>query len=126
MKKERSEKTPREVSLAFLILTAVILFVIINTFVLSKTIGELERRAESTPLELSSFNELYNDFKSVRSYLSITVDHDDIAEIERDMCEIIGALSVEDTQSAAIAKSRLCGALGHLKQLSGFNIDSII
>ncbi len=126
MKKERSEKTPREVSLAFLILTAVILFVIINTCMLSKTIGELERRAESTPLELSSFNELYNDFKSVRSYLSITVDHDDIAEIERDMCEIIGALSVEDAQSAAIAKSRLCGALGHLKRLSGFNIDSII
>lgn len=126
MKNERREKTPWAVRLSIIILAAIILFIIINTAALSRIIGELERRASSAPLEASSFSTLYEDFKHARSYLSITVDHDDIAEVERDFCEIIGALSVGDGESAAIAKSRLCGALGHLRRLSGFNIDSII
>lgn len=126
MKKERRGKPPRAVCLSVIILTAIIVFIIINTAVLSKEIGKLEERVESAPSEISAFNALFDDFKHVRSYLSITVDHDDIAEVEKDFYEIIGALSVGDEQSAAIAKSRLCGALRHLKRLSGFNIDSII
>ncbi len=126
MKKNKNSTAPFAVYFAIILLALITAFVAINTAVLSSVIGKLERRAEEAPLEASVFEELYSDFVRTRTYLSLSVDHDDIAAVEEEFFEIRGALSTGDTDGAAIAKSRLCGALGHLRRLSGFNIDSII
>ena len=118
--------TPKAVYVAIIILTMSVAFVAINTAILSKTIKEIEESTVSAPLTLNEFDALYDDFLKVRTYLSISVDHDDIATVETGFAEIRGALAAGDEESAAIAKSRLCSALGHLRRLSGFNIDSII
>ncbi len=124
--KNVKKNAPFAVYFAIGLLILLILFVGINTAVLSSVIEKLEERALAIPLESESVEELYGDFIKARTYLSLSVDHDDIRAVEEEFAEIRGALSVGDKDGAAIAKSRLCGALGHLGRLSGFNIDSII
>lgn len=126
MKKKCEGKAPKVVYAAVFILILIVSFVIINTLILSRTIKDLEKEAIETSLNTEDFERLYGKFLRARTYLSITVDHNDIATVEAEFAEIRGALSVGDFDSAAIGKSRLCSALGHLGRLSGFNIDSII
>ncbi|MBR2467372.1 MAG: DUF4363 family protein [Clostridia bacterium] len=126
MKNAKTRSIPAAVYFAFIILAFTLAFVCVNTVILSRTISRLEQEAAAAPLNEEAFDKLYDDFLSARVYLSITVDHDDIACVETEFFEIRGALAIGDTDSAAIAKSRLCGALGHLGRLSGFNIDSVI
>ena len=40
--------------------------------------------------------------------------------------EMIGYLSVNDTDNARVTKNRLISYLEHLRRLSGFNIDAVI
>ncbi len=126
MKSVKTKSVPTAVYFAFAILVLTLAFVCVNTVILSRTITKLEQDVTAAPLNEEAFDKLYGDFTSARVYLSITVDHDDIACVETEFFEIRGALAIGDTDSAAIAKSRLCGALGHLGRLSGFNIDSVI
>ncbi len=126
MKIKKHEAMPWAVYFAIVTFLLIVIFIILNTVFLSRTIGKIEQKAAATPLEAEAVNELYGDFLRARTYLSISVDHDDIAAVEAEFFEMLGALSVGDTDGAAIAKNRLCGALGHLRRLSGFNIDSII
>ncbi len=72
------------------------------------------------------YRELHDYYKLHEHIISLTVNHDDLESIDDAYFEIIGALEIGDTDSAVIAKSRLLGALSHLKRLSGINIDSII
>ena len=122
----KNSKTPPAVYFAYVTLAVITVFISINTAFLSKTISDLEQKARATPIEASAFEELYDDFLKARTYLSTSVDHDDIASVEAEFHEILGALAIDDKESAVIAKSRLCGALCHLGRLSGFNIHSII
>jgi hypothetical protein len=101
-------------------------FVAINTAVLSTLIGDIERDAMRVELTEADATELYEKFTHVRTYLSITVNHDDIARVESELAELIGATKAGDRENAMIAKSRLVSALAHLRRLSGFNLDSII
>ena len=126
MKKQQNKTTPKTVYFAVFILLLIVAFVSINTFTLLRTLKGLEAKCLSTPLEIEAFSVVYEDFLSVRTYLSLSVAHDDIGTLEREFVEILGALKIGDKESAAIAKSRLCGTLSHLGRLSGFNIDSII
>lgn len=126
MKSAKTTPIPTAVYFAFATLALTLIFVCVNTVILSKMISGIEQKVAEAPLNAEVFDKLYDDFMSARVYLSITVDHDDIACVETEFFEIRGALAIGDTDSAMIAKSRLCGALGHLGRLSGFNIDSII
>lgn len=126
MKKAKRRKVPYAVIFAVSVLAVIFVFVYSNTLILSDIISDFEMRVKGTELEGAKFNGIYEDFLKNRTYLGITVNHDDIAEVEEEFAEILGALRIGDTQTAEIAKSRLISALGHLKRLSGFNIDSII
>jgi len=111
---------------ACITLIAVLLFVTVNTAVLSSMINGLTEEASSMKLELDDVEALYKKFLGARTYLSITVNHEDIESVEEEFAELLGALPANDVESAAIAKSRLVSALTHLGRLSGFNLDSII
>ena len=120
----------KSIKISYTVLILCISFVIANGFYLSYITGELYERAEEievdSPMAKKQAEELYSFFEKHQRLISITVSHDDLRDIDDEMCELIGALSVDDTNGAKTTKSRLCGSLRHLKRLSGLNIDSII
>lgn len=126
MKRRNKKRPPGAVIFAIAALLCVLVFVFVNTLLLHLTITRLEDRVEATQTEYGAWAELYEKFLKSRTYMSITVNHDDIAAVEEEFAEILGALRIGDKEAAEIAKSRLESALGHLKRLSGFNLDSII
>ena len=71
-------------------------------------------------------NEVYDLFRSKELFIGLTVNHDDLSNIEEDFAEMIGYLSISDHGGAAVTKNRLLDSLSHLRRLSGFNIDAII
>ncbi len=119
-------------------ITAVALMIIIISAVIINTVllnGSIERHTGLVyEFEISDdfaesekrAREIYEDFRQSETYISILVNHNDLTNIEDIFAEMIGCLSVGDTDGAKIAKSRLIDALSHLKRLSGVNIDSII
>ena len=71
------------------------------------------------------YENLYGRYKRYERFIGLSVDHGDLSCIEDDFAEIIGAAKVDDKASLITAKSRLCDRLGHIKRLSGINIDSV-
>ena len=118
------------VKISYIVLILCICFVIGNGFYLNYITDELYERAESITVDAidarERAEELYSFFDKHQRLISITVSHDDLRDIDDEMCELVGALRVNDADGAEITKSRLCGSLRHLKRLSGLNIDSII
>lgn len=118
------------IKISYLVLILCICFVAANGFYLNYITGELYERAENINVEdegaREAVIELYSFYEKHQRLISITVSHDDLRDIDNEMCELVGALRVNDADGAEISKSRLCGSLRHLKRLSGLNIDSII
>lgn len=70
--------------------------------------------------------EICADFKKAEKFISITVSHDDLTNVEESFADIIGAAEAGMEQNVITIKSRLEDALRHLGRLSSINIDSII
>lgn len=109
---------------------AVCAFVIINTMVIEKQVTEIiddisRINFEHVDVE-HTVTSIYDRFKSNEIYFSLTVNHEDITDIEECFIEMAGYLAVGDTAEARVRKNRLIGSLEHLRRLSGFNVDSII
>ena len=121
----------RILAACLLVLTASAVFV--NTYFLGREIDRFSDRVSHisipdtvTDTILTSARVVYADFKKAETYMSLSVNHNDLTNIEEIFSEMIGYLSVGDANGAKVAKSRLTDALGHLKRLSGINIDSIV
>ncbi|MBQ9070791.1 MAG: DUF4363 family protein [Clostridia bacterium] len=109
-------------------LLLVILIVIANSLLVSYHVEKIIERLEKTPNEISeaeAYNDIYDDYMKRQKYIGITVSHDDLTNIESEFCEILGAIQAKDDDTLIISKSRLIGALRHLKRLAGINADSI-
>ena len=89
-------------------------------------IEDLEIDDENTGAALSHALQIREEFGQRKSYISISVNHEDLSNIETIFAEMIGQLEVGSADDARVAKSRLIDALGHLRRLSGVNIDTII
>lgn len=115
------------IGLLFLIIGAVGL----NTFFLTKQIDRVTAAVDSLQLSgdtnqaLKDAKASFEKFKQEERYLSLTVNHNDLTDIEGLFSEMIGYLAVTDTENAKVTKSRLIDALSHLGRLSGVNISSI-
>ena len=112
-------------------LSVTVAAVILNTIALNRTIGELSETVEAFDVsgkddELEEFKKIYASYKSAERFISITVSHDDLTNIENDLNEILGCIEVGDDDGAKIAKSRLEGSFKHLRRLSSLNLESII
>lgn len=116
--------------LAGVLLIVVISAVTANTFILLKQIDSCIEAVENIILEDSEAQNqaemIFDDFLNKEKYISLTVSHEDLTSIEDCFAEMIGYLSVGDTENAQVTKSRLIHSLKHLRRLSGFNLDSII
>ena len=115
---------------AIIIMICVIAFAGINTFVLdgqiSDTIDAVRGLSISSGEVLSQAKEIHADFMKKEKYMSLTVNHEDLTSIEDCFVEMIGYISVGDSNNAEVTKSRLISYLEHLRRLSGFNIDAVI
>ena len=111
-------------------LTAVIVLVTLNTVA-------LERIVDGTIREIDAFDpyedgaegkarDIYERFGRLEVFVSITVSHDDLTNIESCFSEMIGCLSVGMKDDAEVVKNRLRDSLVHLRRLVGINPDSII
>ena len=118
---------------AFTVFFAVLLLVGINTYYLGMTIDSVLAELEKIEPDICTEDELYEagialytEFNRLEPYISLTVSHSDLMSIEDAINEFKGYAEVGDRDGASVTKSRLIGALRHLRRLSGFNIDSII
>ena len=119
----------RSVIWAFIIVFLLITLVLLNSIIISYNIKEVISRLEGTPNEISAadkYLDIRDDFIKIRKYISLTVNHEDISEIDSEFAELSGILTVGDAEELVIAKSRLINALLHLKRLSGINLESIL
>jgi predicted xylose isomerase-like sugar epimerase len=117
--------------LAAVILILVLLASALNTHFLLRSIDKIENSVEALSFEApaseskSEAETLFESYKKAEGFLSLTVSHNDLTDIESFFSEMIGYLSVSDKDGAKMAKSRLIDALAHLRRLSGVNISSI-
>jgi hypothetical protein len=118
--------------LSLAVMSFTIIAVTVNAIVLDKIIGEITCEIEAIEFSYEGadgaevFKRSFEHYKSAERYISLTVSHDDLTNIEGDFYEILGCIKVNDLETAGIAKSRLEGSLRHLWRLSSLNIDSII
>ena len=117
--------------IAIITLFTVLALVITNSIILhiliDKIISDVDGVIISEPNTASdSFSKCYERFKIYESYISLTVSHRDLTDINDAFRTIIAAGEVGDTDEMIITKNRLKGSLEHLRRLSGINLDSIL
>ena len=118
------------VRIAAILLVITLLTVIINSIVLKNVIDEIlaevtDASDDDAELAIDEYSEIYEKYQRMSSYISLTVNHEDLTDIENSFAEIIGAAKSGDLGGIVTIKSRLISALQHLRRLSGINIDSI-
>ena len=117
---------------AVAILVTVVGFTVFDTFFLQRQLGQLKESAER--LDVSEENSkaedearaLSREFMQKERFISLSVNHEDLTNIEEAFTELIAELSVGEYNNATVAKNRLVDAFEHLRRLSGCNIDSVI
>lgn len=102
----------KAVVFAYITFTVITVFVFVNSFFISKCIGNIYDEIDNIPSSTEyaeEYKNAYDVFLKSRKYLNFTVPHSDLAEIESEFCEILGAIEAADDESLTIAKSRLIG-----------------
>lgn len=120
----------KSVRFAYTVFIILILAVIINSVAIEKIIDSISEEivyAEECDMSIAKneYSEIYEKYKKYKLYISLSIGHDDLSDIENTFSEIIGAAKAEDFAGVITAKSRLTDQLGHIRRLSGINIDSI-
>ena len=115
---------------AYITLCVVICSVLINTAYIDHEINTILEDVENFDVYGIHAKEeacdMQDHFIHSSLFISLTVSHDDLSNIEDGFAELVGCLTIKDTDGAIIVKSRLINYLKHLKRLSGINFDSII
>ena len=123
----------KEKIFAITMITLVITAVVFNTLKIEKEIDTISDSVENIMIHSDSPKsakedaaKAYDLFKKKETFIGLTVNHSDLADIEESFSEMIGYLSIEDPDNAEVTRNRLLDALSHLRRLSGLNIDAII
>ncbi|MBQ8380417.1 MAG: hypothetical protein IJY18_00840 [Clostridia bacterium] len=112
---------------ASIALAFVVAAVFLNSYFVEKCISDIIDEVEDMPNdgELSEYEALYERYMKRQGFIALTVSHEDLTVIEDIFAELLGSVKAKDEDGITIAKSRLSGALWHLRRLSGVNFDSI-
>jgi hypothetical protein len=113
----------RSVRIATVILIAVVFAVVLNAIVIRRSIDCILCEVESA--ENDEYAQVFEHFKKMESYISLSVDHEDMMNIELAFAELVAMVNKGDADGIEATKSRLKYSLEHLRRLSGLNIDSI-
>lgn len=116
--------------LAVIAFVTIITAVTVNTGIIYKhstKLYEIVEKIDLTAEEASgAAKAAYEYYKNKESYISLTVNHEDLTNIEDAFNELIGYLDVDMKEEAQVTKNRLLCFIEHLGRLSGINIDAII
>lgn len=120
----------KEKVIALVILSLIVLGIAANAVMIDKSIdATLKEVGNLSLVEESSAEDaerIYSDFKVKENYISITVNHEDLTNINECFSDMIAYLRVGKPDDAEVAKYRLIDSLEHLRRSCGLNIDSII
>ena len=120
----------KEKVIALIILALVVLSIAVNAIILDRNIDStlcaVTELSMTDDTAYENARTIYSDFKTKEAYISITVNHEDLTNINECFADMIGYLSVGSSDDAEVAKYRLIDSLEHLKRSCGLNIDSII
>ena len=111
----------RSVKTAIAFLLFLVCVILLNSFYIINVTREL-----SAQLETGAYYSVAEKFQKHERYISLTVSHDDLTNIEEGFAELIGAANAKDEERLVAVKSRLKDSLEHLGRLSGINLDSIL
>ena len=120
----------KSVIFAYIIFPLLLTLSLINSFALGNIIENIDAALcetdDSNPaLAEEEYVRIYEEYKDVELYVSLSINHDDLSNLENAFAEIIGAARAGDKESVIIIKSRMNDYLRHIKRLIGINIDSI-
>ncbi len=118
----------KSIVLAVISLSLLVSIVVTNSIIVSKLTDNIRKRLELAPNDTESaeiYEEIFEQYMKNQKYIGITVSHEDLTNIEQEFNEILGAIEAKDKEALIISKSRLIGALKHLKRLAEINADSI-
>ena len=121
----------KAVRIASAVLVLLLMAVVLNSIYISKTTEKFadtirDISTENLKNATEQFKKAHEEFKQAEKFISITVSHDDLTNIEESFADIIGASEAGMRVDVITIKSRLEDALRHLGRLSGINFDSII
>ena len=115
---------------AISVMVLVVALVSINSFVLDRSIAGFIMDVQGLSVydddAYEDAEKIKKKFKEAEGLISLTVNHDDLTNIEECYSDLTGYLKAGMSDEAEVTKSRLIDALAHLRRLSGVNIDSII
>ena len=120
----------KSVHFAYAVFLILLTVVLINSLSIGRIMDSIENEvslAEENDMERAEkvYTEIYEKYRKFELYISLSVDHDDLSDIESSFAEIIGAAKAEDKGSVITIKSRLCDHLRHIRRLAGINLHSI-
>lgn len=120
----------KSVVFAYIIFPLLLTLSLINSFALGNIIENIDAALSETDdsnpaLAEEEYVRIYEEYKDVELYVSLSINHDDLSNLENAFAEIIGAARAGDKESVIIIKSRMNDYLRHIKRLIGINIDSI-
>ena len=120
----------KTVRFAYIIFILLFIGVFVNSTVLGKIFTDLDELVKNTDAgdienAEARYTAIYEKYKSFELFISLTVSHDDLTELENCFSEIIGAAKANDKTGVITTKNRLTEGLSHIRRLSGINIDSI-
>ena len=115
-------------SVALLVL--LIFSVATNTIFLTRCIdgilSDVEKLDTKNEKAWDHGGKIFENYKDAEGFLSLTVSHDDLADVNLYFTEMNAYLALGNPEEAAVAKSRLIDALTHLRRLSGFNFNAFL
>ncbi len=111
----------------FLVLALTVTNSLILRSMIDDTIDSVEKiEIDNAETAKKSFEKCYEHFERRERFISLTVSHSDLTDIDECFSEIIGAGNAFDIDNMIRTKNRLINSLEHLRRLSGLNIDSIL
>lgn len=113
----------KSVKMAAVLLVLTLAAVVANSIAVRNMIGGIVEDVKVA--DASKYEQIFEDYKRMEAYISLTVDHEDMMNIELAFAELTGAVRAEDEESVTVIKNRLIYSLEHLRRLSGINIESI-
>ena len=120
----------KAVKTAVILLLCSLAFVITNSILLTEIINgvltEIDAAGDDITTAEESYSKIYDGLKDKLSYVSLTVNHEDLSSITDEFAELVGSARANDEEGFLAVKSRLISSLEHLKRLVGINIDSIL
>ena len=91
----------KSVRFAYAVFIVLVILVLINSLSVGKIIDSISddiTRAEESDMAIAEkeYTEIYEKYKRYELYVSLSVDHDDLSNIEDAFSEIIGAARADD------------------------------